>query len=511
MQETRQREVPVDGAEADGEDGSGAGDLNHAFVQIHRLEQDEDRGAAERGGGVDFAVQDQRDLAAEQIAQDSAGDAGHHAHDQHNGLRNAGLVGALQAEHRGDGKTKSVSNQKHRTGAFQRGREKKRCGTCGAAEQHIVWIGDPEDGADVEREVADGASAERGDEADDDHTEKIHAFAAGLERAGDGEYDDAEEIEDVKHGRGLYRYGKICRECESGVQRTALQNSNEQHGAARMRNVSAWRIALILIGLRAVGAAEFTLSEGKTDANGVTHYALSSPYQKNPTTLRVLATDEALKAETKRIVFVLPVEPKEEHRFGDGLEEFLKLELHKKYGVIVVAPAFEQLPWYADHATNENLRQESHFIKAIVPAADQLFPGKKTQRLLLGFSKSGWGAFCMILRHPDLFAAASAWDAPLMKAKPDQFGMGAIFGTQENFEKYEVSRLLHEKGAPFQVAKRLALSGYENFREHTQQAHALLESLKIQHDYADGPLRKHVWGSGWVEESLKALLEMVKE
>ncbi len=277
-----------------------------------------------------------------------------------------------------------------------------------------------------------------------------------------------------------------------------------------MRNVCAWSLALIVSGLSGLCAAEFTLSEGTKDANGVTRYTLTSAYQKNPTILRVLADDAALKAENKRIVFVLPVEAKEEHRFGDGLDEFRKLDLHKKYGVIVVAPTFEQLPWYADHPTNEGMRQESHFIKAIVPAADQLFPGKKTQRLLLGFSKSGWGAFCLILCHPDLFAAASAWDAPLMKAKPDQFGMGEIFGTQENFVKSEVSRLLRENAAPFQVAKRLALSGYENFREHTQQAHALLETLKIQHEYADGPLRKHVWGSGWVEESLKALLDMTR-
>jgi hypothetical protein len=274
----------------------------------------------------------------------------------------------------------------------------------------------------------------------------------------------------------------------------------------------ASRLLIFLISLACLVAyaahgAEYTLERLKPDANGTERYSLTSPYQKNPTLLRILAWNSE-KAETLRIVFVLPVEPKEEHRFGDGFEEFVKLELHKKHGVIVVAPTFDQLPWYADHPMNESIRQESHFLKAIVPAIDELYPAAKKQRLLLGFSKSGWGAFSLILRHPDLFAAASAWDAPLMKAKPDQFGMDGIFQTQENFEKYEVSRLLRDKAELFQKSKRLVLTGYGNFREHTQQAHALMESLKIPHDYADGPARKHLWNTGWVEESLKALLDI---
>jgi hypothetical protein len=313
----------------------------------------------------------------------------------------------------------------------------------------------------------------------------------------------------MKHFCDYNEPGKSAGKCALGYTEDSIE-TNLITEARAMRIVSTVLFGLLALAMSGLCAGEFTLSESKADGVGVTHYMLSSPYQNKPTTLRVLADEAALKAETKRIVFVLPVEPKEEQRFGDGLSEFRKVELHKKYGVIVVEASFEQLPWYADHPTNEGMRQESHFIKAIVPAVDELFPGKKT-RLLLGFSKSGWGAYCMILRHPDLFAAASAWDAPLMKDKPNQFGMAEIFGTQENFEKYEVSRLLREKGAPFQTAMRLALSGYENFREHTQQAHALLESLKIQHDYADGPLRKHVWGSGWVEESLKSLLEMTRQ
>jgi hypothetical protein len=39
-----------------------------------------------------------------------------------------------------------------------------------------------------------------------------------------------------------------------------------------------------------------------------------------------------------------------------------------------------------------------------------------------------------------------------------------------------------------------------------QKAHALMDKLKISHDYRDGPARKHEWGSGWVPEAVRLLM-----
>lgn len=38
------------------------------------------------------------------------------------------------------------------------------------------------------------------------------------------------------------------------------------------------------------------------------------------------------------------------------------------------------------------------------------------------------------------------------------------------------------------------------------RAHALMERLKIEQDYRDGPARKHDWHSGWVSEAVKWLM-----
>jgi hypothetical protein len=127
--------------------------------------------------------------------------------------------------------------------------------------------------------------------------------------------------------------------------------------------------------------------------------------------------------------------------------------------------------------------------------------------LLLGFSKSGWGAWSLLLGHPVLFGRAAAWDAPLMMDRLGKYGTSEVFGTQENFEKYRLIDLLRAGAAPLQNEPRLALLGYGNFREHHQQAHALLDELKIPHEYQDGPPRQHDWHSGWVAEAVETLLK----
>ncbi len=215
--------------------------------------------------------------------------------------------------------------------------------------------------------------------------------------------------------------------------------------------------------------------------------------------------DDYKPQEKHRIVYVLPVEAGRETKYGDGLLEVQKLGLHNKHRAIFVAPTFSALPWYADHPTDAKLRQETHFLKVVVPFIDKTYPVEG--RYLLGFSKSGWGAWSLLLRHPELFERAAAWDAPLLKEKPDQFGMGPIFGTQENFEQYQLTKLLAKQKNLLTEKTRLILTGYDNFRAHHEGMHKLLDELQIKHEYRDGPKVKHVWESGWVEEAVGLLLD----
>ncbi len=244
-------------------------------------------------------------------------------------------------------------------------------------------------------------------------------------------------------------------------------------------------------------------------ANGFLVHSLRSEHQQGETLIRVLLPDRIDKDRRYPVIYVLPVEARDESRYGNGLLEVKKHDLHNKHRVIFVAPTFSHLPWYADHPTDKKIRQETCFIKDVIPFVEKTWPalGEAKGRLLLGFSKSGWGAWTLLLRHPDLFGKAAAFDAPMMMDRHDRFGAGPIFGTPENFENYRVARLLEKYGEKLGKDKRLILLGAGNFKADHEKIHALMDEKKIPHVYTDGPNRKHDWHSGWVAEAVEMLLK----
>jgi S-formylglutathione hydrolase FrmB len=272
--------------------------------------------------------------------------------------------------------------------------------------------------------------------------------------------------------------------------------------------LSLTAVLLAVLTLRADEAV--TISEAQGDDQGFLVHEVRSPFQAGGTQIRVLRPDrEEGKGKKYPVVYVLPVEAGTGSRYGDGLREVRKLDLHNRLAAVFVAPTFAQVPWYADHPTRPEVRQESYFLKVVVPFIDRTYPVRAEAggRLLLGFSKSGWGAWSLLLRHPDLFGKAAAWDAPLMWDGPGAYGSGDVFGTADNFARYRVRRLLEAQADQFQKGKRLLLLGYGNFRADHARAHALMDRLKVAHEYRDGPARKHDWHSGWVQEAAELLIE----
>jgi len=256
-----------------------------------------------------------------------------------------------------------------------------------------------------------------------------------------------------------------------------------------------------------VAAAAPVISPATPATNGFVVHTVTSEFQSGPTKIYVRAPDKVAAGTRLPVLYLLPVEAKDEQRWGDPLAEAAKLDLANKLGVIVAYPTFSHLPWYCDHPTDPGIRQETYFLKVVVPFVERAYPARagRDARLLLGFSKSGWGAWSLLLRNPDTFGRAAAWDSPMMMEK-GLYGMAAIAGTQENFERHRIPNLLRERGRELGPEPRLLLMGYDNFRAPTQQAHALLDELKIPHGYRDGPQRKHHWNTGWVEEAARWLV-----
>ena len=269
-------------------------------------------------------------------------------------------------------------------------------------------------------------------------------------------------------------------------------------------------INLLMVSMTSAALADEAakISLPRQDEQGILVHDVQSPFQSGATQIRVLLPEPLDVNLRYPVIYLLPVEAGTEHRYGDGLFEVQRESLHRQYPAIFVAPTFSQLPWYADHPTDLTIRQESHFLQAVVPFVDKTYPTRKERagRLLLGFSKSGWGAWTILLRHPDTFDRAAAWDAPLDLRESGRYRSGPIFGTQENFGKYRVHDLLNLRAPILGDEPRLILMGWGGFRDDTVKAHALLELLDIPHRYRDGPQRKHNWHSGWVSEAVQLLM-----
>lgn len=286
--------------------------------------------------------------------------------------------------------------------------------------------------------------------------------------------------------------------------------------------------SIVLLPLLVVGwgmaasaaAARAEFGPAERDADGVVIHRIESTRQGGPTDVRILLPRQIAPGRRLPVVYLLPVEAGRETRYGDSLEVAKQLDVADRFGVICVAPSFAALPWYADHPTDARLAQESYFVCEVVPFVEANYPAlaQRRGRLLCGFSKSGWGAWSLLLRHPDLFERAATWDAPLLMNAPGKYGSGPIFGTPENFSRYEITTLLdafarcsekkccETKYCSADARPRLILHGYGNFVDH-REVHDRLGRLGLPHDYRDGPKTSHVWAAEWMEPAIAALVE----
>jgi hypothetical protein len=230
----------------------------------------------------------------------------------------------------------------------------------------------------------------------------------------------------------------------------------------------------------------------------------SSPFQAGSPAVQLLLPDHGVTAAT-RFLYVLPVEAGDRSECGDGLAEVAKLNVHNEHNLVCVRPTFAQAPWYADHPVDPEIRQESHLLQVVLPVVDQAYGVEDPDRLLLGFSKSGWGAWSLLLRHPHLFHRAAAFDAPLAWESPNRYGMAQVFGTQENMNRYCIVDLLGTAKDLVGGEPRLGLLGYSDFRGQHQFLHYHMLKLNVPHAYQDGPRREHRWDSGWLPQAVEFL------
>jgi hypothetical protein len=257
----------------------------------------------------------------------------------------------------------------------------------------------------------------------------------------------------------------------------------------------------------------FRIEYRKADANGVGFYDATSPNIGGTHALRVLAPTDMPTAEVPHhFLWVLPVEAGLPRIYGDGLETLRSLDVHNAYNLTILEPSFGIEPWYADNPDDVGARHETFLTTELLPwATENLARTGNEQSWLIGFSKSGLGAITLILKHPDLFTLAAAWDFPANLSSHDGFGASSArsYGTNANFlASYRLTRaFLEAHRAPFLLQNRLWIGGYDVFGADMSDFGALLTSTEIRHMTGTWQQMPHRWDGGWMPEALAALGE----
>jgi glucose/arabinose dehydrogenase len=255
-----------------------------------------------------------------------------------------------------------------------------------------------------------------------------------------------------------------------------------------------------------------TVSQPTVDSNGVRYYTVTSIYQgTEPLTVRVLEPTNPAPGKAQRFLYVLPVQQgltDLSDGWSDGLEELRLLDVQDRFNMTLIAPSFNYEPWYGDNATDPTERMESFILNDLVPFGDSLAHGTGIpQRFLIGFSKSGNGALFLILRHPNVFSAAAAWDSPAQQTSLSDFSaLPQNFGTQANYDLYSIPSLVTTNAKPFQQQNRLWISGDQSvWTADMDELHAQLLAASIPHTWVAGGVRAHSWASGWLDGAVTAL------
>jgi autotransporter-associated beta strand protein len=292
---------------------------------------------------------------------------------------------------------------------------------------------------------------------------------------------------------------------------------------------------LLLVCLAGDGLGQtITIGTPTNDSRGVWHVPVTSSFQGNKTNdWKVILPNTPTNVELQYF-YLLPVGGEStatsfaragQGQYGDNVEEALRIHLADRYNAIVICPTFAQIPWYADHPTDPAIQQESYFLQAF-PAVEARYPqpgsgggsgSGNSHRVLAGFSKSGWGACSLGVRHPELFDGIVPWDSPLTDTKIGGWlyytlaSNDSVFGTTNNYLYYQINSNISNNVAALRLGpNRFGLLNMVNISpDHTTAGTIYIRNelnfFSISNTYWLRPDYLHRWYSGWVDDAARFL------
>jgi hypothetical protein len=296
---------------------------------------------------------------------------------------------------------------------------------------------------------------------------------------------------------------------ENGTQRIAATDTTVTGGAPGVATYGAAQLDN-WAGGNATAPPAIQVVYDSTAPDGVVSYDVTSSDDGGTHVMRVLAPTNPAPGVPHSFLYVLPVEAELGSVYGDGIESLRALGVQNQYNLTIIEPSFGIEPWYADNPVDSSAQYETFLTKDLVPWVTQNLGTSGTeQNWLIGFSKSGIGATDLILKHPDVFTLAAAWDFPADMSTYDQFGASSAdnYGTNANFQaNYRLTpAFVSAHKAPFLSQNRIWIGGYQAFQTDMSDFDGLLISDGILHTTETPTPMAHRWDSGWTPIALAAL------
>jgi S-formylglutathione hydrolase FrmB len=249
-----------------------------------------------------------------------------------------------------------------------------------------------------------------------------------------------------------------------------------------------------------------------TDASGARVYDVvwNTPGLE-PIAVRVLTPQHPSTDYSHSFLYDLPVQSGlAQSTYGSGLDELENLDVEDQYNATIIEPIFPMDSWYADNPNDPTINYET-FLADILPQwVDSNFSTTGTeQNLLVGFSKSGYGALDLEFRHPSAFSAVAAFDFPGDMSSYDEFGSSSAddFGTQANFQdNYQMNAsFIDAHDASFTSQDRILISEGPAFQSQVADFDTLLTSQGVMHTTLNQTSDGHSWSGGWLPGAIAGL------
>jgi 20S proteasome alpha/beta subunit len=249
------------------------------------------------------------------------------------------------------------------------------------------------------------------------------------------------------------------------------------------------------------------------DADGAQLYSVTwANSGLQPIAVRVLQPENPSTDYTHSFLFALPVEGGlAQSTYGSGLDELQKLDVQDQYNATIIEPIFPMDSWYANSGTNATINYETFTATILTAWADSTFATTGDEKnLLLGFSKSGYGALDLLFKHPGVFDAAAVFDFPANMNAYDNYGTSSAndYGTDLNFQdNYRIDQdFLDTWKAPFTAEDRILISEGPAFTTQVTDFDSLLTSNGIKHTLLTNQVSDaHTWYSGWLTADVAGL------